>query len=169
MALQPGAAVTLQATIDGRQRQVPAIFTVSTPAPIGPGADPDKIGRVEIVVGGIRLPKGKVKLTVSGLKDLYGTPVNTGAKSRTEILGRKLSGKTKDDVGTYITFGHQAGRNTDPVWTVDSKVAVELPRRFDAWRVMRALSQARGLNRSRSVDGGTPPTMRIWLATWPRW
>jgi len=152
VALQPGDGVTLHATTDGQQCQVPAIFAVSRPAPIGPGADPDMIGRVEIVVTGTRLPTGKVKLTVNGLKDLLGTPVNTAAKARTEILGRKLSGKTKDEVGTYIKLGHQAGRNTEPVWTVDSKIAVELPRRFDDWRVTPTATVDIGFGPSKSSN-----------------
>jgi len=153
VAIQPGSASpTLMLTTDGHQHIVSAAFVVSQPAPIGPGADPDKIGRVTITLTDERLPAGKVKLSVTGLIDVFGTPLNTAAKARTEVLGRKLSGLSKDEVGTYIKFGHQAGRETKPIFTLDSKAAIELPDRLGGWRVTPTASADIGIGPSKSSN-----------------
>lgn len=152
VALQAPGTVSLVATKDGVEQPIPATFRIAEPAPVRNGADPSTIGRAEIIVSGFRLPTGKVKLTVTGLQDVFGKPVSTAAKARTEILGRKLSGRTKDEVGTYIKFGHQAGRKTEPVWTVDSKVAVELPQRSGGWRVTPTAAVDVGFGPSKSAN-----------------
>lgn len=153
VALRPvPATVSLTLTQDGATRTLPAVFAVSQPAPIGQGPDPDKIGVVDITLTGQPLPVGKVKLAVNGLTDLFGTPVDTAATARTEILGRKLSGLTKDEVGTYIKFAHEAGPDSKPAFTIDSKVAVELPRRVGGWRVTPTASADIGFGTSKSSN-----------------
>jgi hypothetical protein len=135
IALRPAPTASLTLTENGAQRSLPAVVAVAQPAPVGTGADPDMLGVADITLRGARLPVGKVKLTVSGVSDVFGTPVNTAAKARTEILGRKLSGLTKDEVATYLKFAHQAGHDAKPAFGIDSKVAVELPRMVSGWRV----------------------------------
>ena len=159
VAVPPPATVSLALTRNGREVPLPAIFVVSQPAPIGPGADPAQIGRVKITLTGPRLTDGKVKLTVKGLTDLFDSPVQTGAKARTEILGKKLSGLSKDEVGTYLKFAHEAVRKTRPVWVVDSKLAVELPQRLRGWRVSPTASADIGFGPSESSN-----TMKFGVA-----
>ncbi len=131
----PSAAPRLFVTRDGKRIPLPATFVVSAPAPIAPDADPDTIGRVTITLTGSRLPVSAVKLTVEGLSDVFGNPVSPAASSRTEIFGRNLSGKTRDEVDTYLRLGHEAGRNRKPAWTLDAQTQVELPVRPGGWRV----------------------------------
>ena len=147
VAVQSGAsAPTLALTKDGKSVPVGARFLVSNPS------DPNDVGQVTITVTDGRLPVGKHKLTVSGLADVFGSPLNTAAKARTEILGRKLSGLTKDEVGTYLKFGHQADYKAKPTFTLDSKLTIELPNQVGGWRVTPTATADIGLGPSKSAN-----------------
>jgi hypothetical protein len=132
----PASPPQLVYTKDGRAQVVPATMTISEPSPVPNVANPDDIGEVRIELTGSRLRATDAKLAVKGITDIFGNSVAIPPAARTEIVGRNLSGRSKDEVGTYIKFGHETGAHKRSVWTLDAKAEVELPQRLKGWRVI---------------------------------
>lgn len=112
---------SLSELLNGVARGVPAKFSLFDAR--GEADDPEFIGWSHVNVGGSGIRSLDTKLSVGGVRNIFGDLVVVNKKDRFILPGAPAD-KSSSDV--YFKFLNQAGRGSKPGWAADIKFAPSL-------------------------------------------